>query len=43
VHFGGLVPTVTVDLKLNNPSSYSMHAITFGGTLMDVSFRRAGG
>jgi hypothetical protein len=43
VHFGGLMPTVTVNLRLNNPSSYSIHASTFGGTLMDVSFRRAGG
>lgn len=43
VHFGGLMPTVTVALKLNNPSSYSIHANTFGGTLMDVSFSRAGG
>lgn len=42
VRFGGLTPTVTVALTLNRPSSYSMQASTFFGTLMEVNFDRAG-
>jgi hypothetical protein len=40
VHFGGLIPTVTVDLRMNSKSSYSIQASTFAATLMDVSFNR---
>jgi hypothetical protein len=38
--FPGLVPNVSVLLKLTSPSSYTMQASTLGGTLMDVSFKR---
>jgi hypothetical protein len=42
VNFSGLMPTVTVSLKLNRQSSYSVRASTFAGTLMDVRLTRAG-
>ena len=40
VSFPGLTPSVDVALGLNNPSSFSMQATTFGGQLMNVSFNR---
>jgi hypothetical protein len=42
VHFGGLTPTVSVALNMNSASAFSLHASTFGGTLMQVRFSRAG-
>ena len=42
VSFRGLTPSVEVTLKLNNPSSFSMRAITLGSQLMDVTFNRSG-
>jgi hypothetical protein len=40
VTFPGLVPSVTVALRLTSPSSYTMQATTLGGALMDVAFNR---
>jgi hypothetical protein len=40
VRFGRLMPTVTVALTLNSPSSFFMQAGTFDGTLMEVNFDR---
>lgn len=42
VHFGGLTPTVSVALSMTSASAFSLHASTFGGTLMQVHFSRAG-
>ncbi len=42
VHFGGLMPTVSVALNMSSTSAFSLHASTFGGTLMRVNFSRAG-
>jgi hypothetical protein len=41
VSFPGLTPSVDVTLTLLDPSSFSMRAATFGGQLMDVTFRRS--
>lgn len=40
VNFGGLMPTVSVALNMNSASAFSLHASTFGGTLMQVSLSR---
>jgi hypothetical protein len=42
VSFSGLTPSVAVTLKLNNPSSFYMHAETLGGELMNIAFNRTG-
>lgn len=42
VSFPGLTPSVAVTLKLANPLSFSMHATTLGGELMDIVFNRTG-
>lgn len=42
VSFPGLTPSVAVTLKLNSRSSFSMHATTLGGELMNVVFSRTG-
>jgi hypothetical protein len=39
--FPGLVPDVNVSLKSTSRSAYTMLASTFGGALMDVTFRKA--
>jgi hypothetical protein len=41
VSFSGLTPSVDVTLTLLDSSSFSMRAATFGGQLMDVTFRRS--
>jgi hypothetical protein len=41
VRFPGLTPNATVNLILNNPSSYSIQAASLGAILMDVTFNRA--
>lgn len=42
VDFGGLMPRVSVSLNMNSASAFSLEASTLGGTLMQVSFSRAG-
>jgi hypothetical protein len=42
VNFGGIMPSVSVALNMNSASAFSLHASTFGGTLMQVSFSRTG-
>jgi hypothetical protein len=42
VSFPGLTPSVAVTLKLNRLSSFSMHATTLGGELMNIVFDRIG-
>ena len=37
---GSLLPSATVNLKLNSPSSYSMHVTRLGLTVMEVVFNR---
>lgn len=40
VDFPSLTPSVAVTLQLNSKSSFTMHATTFAGALMNVVFRR---
>jgi hypothetical protein len=40
VSFPGLTPSVDVTLTLIDPGTFSMHATTFGGELMDITFSK---